>query len=108
MSKPVGRNDPCPCGSGRKYKKCCLDRVLDAEPFVTESPEGTSRSLVETPRGVMARIVPSASPLSTGMRHGYAAEAATHDAAAIWGVPDFVYLPETAALASGTRELSDG
>jgi preprotein translocase subunit SecA len=19
----VGRNDPCPCGSGRKYKKCC-------------------------------------------------------------------------------------
>jgi uncharacterized protein YecA (UPF0149 family) len=18
-----GRNDPCPCGSGRKYKKCC-------------------------------------------------------------------------------------
>lgn len=21
---PVGRNDPCPCGSGKKYKKCCL------------------------------------------------------------------------------------
>ena len=21
-----GRNDPCPCGSGRKYKKCCLGR----------------------------------------------------------------------------------
>jgi uncharacterized protein len=20
----VGRNDPCPCGSGRKYKNCCL------------------------------------------------------------------------------------
>jgi hypothetical protein len=20
----VGRNDPCPCGSGKKYKKCCL------------------------------------------------------------------------------------
>lgn len=20
----VGRNDPCPCGSGRKLKKCCL------------------------------------------------------------------------------------
>jgi uncharacterized protein len=19
----VGRNDPCPCGSGRKYKRCC-------------------------------------------------------------------------------------
>ncbi|HXE53126.1 MAG TPA: anaerobic sulfatase maturase [Tepidisphaeraceae bacterium] len=22
-SGPVGRNDPCPCGSGKKYKKCC-------------------------------------------------------------------------------------
>jgi hypothetical protein len=20
---PIGRNDPCPCGSGRKFKKCC-------------------------------------------------------------------------------------
>ena len=26
----VGRNDPCPCGSGRKYKKCCGSR---ARPF---------------------------------------------------------------------------
>ncbi len=22
----VGRNDACPCGSGKKYKKCCLDK----------------------------------------------------------------------------------
>ena len=22
-NKKVGRNDPCPCGSGKKYKKCC-------------------------------------------------------------------------------------
>ncbi len=22
-SKEVGRNDPCPCGSGKKFKKCC-------------------------------------------------------------------------------------
>ena len=22
--RDVGRNDPCPCGSGKKYKKCCL------------------------------------------------------------------------------------
>ena len=24
LLKDVGRNDPCPCGSGKKYKKCCL------------------------------------------------------------------------------------
>jgi len=22
----IGRNAPCPCGSGRKYKSCCLDK----------------------------------------------------------------------------------
>lgn len=24
--KKVGRNDPCPCGSGRKYKQCCINK----------------------------------------------------------------------------------
>lgn len=24
IGKKVGRNDPCPCGSGKKYKKCCM------------------------------------------------------------------------------------
>jgi len=23
METKIGRNDPCPCGSGKKYKKCC-------------------------------------------------------------------------------------
>src|SRR6266571_774139 len=32
MAKP-GRNDPCPCGSGKKYKKCCLpkDEAIERE-----------------------------------------------------------------------------
>jgi hypothetical protein len=25
--KKIGRNDPCPCGSGKKYKKCCLNKT---------------------------------------------------------------------------------
>lgn len=24
MTNKVGRNAPCPCGSGKKYKRCCL------------------------------------------------------------------------------------
>ena len=24
--KKIGRNEPCPCGSGKKYKKCCIDK----------------------------------------------------------------------------------
>ena len=34
--KNVGRNDPCPCGSGKKFKKCCLDAYRDA-PFQGEA-----------------------------------------------------------------------
>lgn len=30
--EPVGRNDPCPCGSGKKFKKCCMGKgVQDAD-----------------------------------------------------------------------------
>lgn len=29
MNKKIGRNDPCPCGSGYKYKKCCLNKKDD-------------------------------------------------------------------------------
>jgi uncharacterized protein YecA (UPF0149 family) len=25
--RDVGRNDPCPCGSGKKFKKCCLNKI---------------------------------------------------------------------------------
>jgi len=26
-NKEIGRNDPCPCGSGKKYKGCCLKKA---------------------------------------------------------------------------------
>lgn len=26
VGKKVGRNDPCPCGSGKKYKYCCMNK----------------------------------------------------------------------------------
>lgn len=32
----IGRNDPCPCGSGKKYKKCCLNRVVQGVPPAVE------------------------------------------------------------------------
>jgi tetratricopeptide (TPR) repeat protein len=33
----TGRNDPCPCGSGKKYKRCCLDKDEAAEREVLAS-----------------------------------------------------------------------
>lgn len=26
MNEKTGRNDPCPCGSGKKFKNCCLNK----------------------------------------------------------------------------------
>jgi preprotein translocase subunit SecA len=30
QNKRVSRNDPCPCGSGKKYKDCCWDKDRNA------------------------------------------------------------------------------
>lgn len=40
MSNKIGRNDPCPCGSGKKYKKCCIN--LDKE-FEFAQPKPNKR-----------------------------------------------------------------
>lgn len=40
MNKP-GRNDPCPCGSGKKYKRCCIDK----KPRVRSVMIGSSEPL---------------------------------------------------------------
>lgn len=41
MPQKIGRNAPCPCGSGKKYKKCCL----------TEDEKPTRESRAESPAG---------------------------------------------------------
>jgi len=28
VERKIGRNDPCPCGSGKKYKHCCGQAAL--------------------------------------------------------------------------------
>ncbi|MEO8134262.1 MAG: SEC-C metal-binding domain-containing protein [Betaproteobacteria bacterium] len=32
MTDKVGRNDPCPCGSGKKYKLCCAAAEMLSNP----------------------------------------------------------------------------
>lgn len=27
-NRKVGRNEPCPCGSGRKFKNCCMEKEV--------------------------------------------------------------------------------
>ena len=51
LYKSVGRNDPCPCGSGIKYKKCCLAATTaTAASVITPKPTST-RQYVGTMTG---------------------------------------------------------
>lgn len=45
----VGRNDPCPCGSGKKYKKCCLpnEEKKQAEAIKKSFAEARERDKLE-------------------------------------------------------------
>lgn len=38
MSNKFGRNEPCPCGSGKKYKKCCIDNDNNLIPHKVALP----------------------------------------------------------------------
>lgn len=39
--KKIGRNDPCPCGSGKKFKKCCESKMI-GKRFMASKIEGTN------------------------------------------------------------------
>lgn len=47
MKKKVGRNDPCPCGSGLKYKKCCLPKGKKTEFFEVEDESNGEKPNIE-------------------------------------------------------------
>lgn len=64
--------------------------------------------VVETADGMIIRDVPNASLLPDDEERGPAAENATRDSAARWGLPDFVFLPEQQRKGAGVRERGDG
>jgi hypothetical protein len=64
--------------------------------------------IVTTPHGTFERVIPDASPLPERVRRGTAAENAIHDAAATWGLPDFVLHPQQERKGRGVREIGDG
>ncbi len=46
MTQSVGRNEACPCGSGRKYKQCCLGQKTSVA-FTRADREAALNKLVE-------------------------------------------------------------
>ncbi len=58
----IGRNESCPCSSGKKYKKCCLDRDIEKNNLTGESLP-IYKCWISNPKGskitVISRIKPN-------------------------------------------------
>lgn len=108
LAARVGRNDPCPCGSGRKFKLCCLNRSRPGTRAVSGRPaaivgihgDGSSRYRFQAGSyGVRGGFLPSIACLRC-------------EAAGDWGyhfvlvVPDSVSEDEEAAFLQAGDNLS--
>ena len=66
MAKP-GRNDRCPCGSGKKYKQCCLTRDEVAERARLAEAQARREELAEAEVRRAATHVPGIRELTTAI-----------------------------------------
>lgn len=78
MGNKVGRNDPCPCGSGKKHKHCCMvtpggkkkfsASVLTAQPKKIDLMERTYGNAIS--RTMNAEQAPPVPPPPPGVHEG--------------------------------------
>ncbi len=71
----VGRNEPCPCGSGKKYKKCCINKntEIKVDPFAKlDLPMAThfplSRNEIDTFYSLWSRLINFTNKLFSKMK----------------------------------------
>jgi SEC-C motif len=62
--RKVGRNDPCPCGSGKKFKMCCLNSESLNNPSLGPQQADPARSALEPAEGAIREYDPSIEPHS--------------------------------------------
>jgi hypothetical protein len=64
----TGRNETCPCGSGKKYKKCCLGKADREQALETQGPRQEHKAtMLVTPDGYEVPIDDEIVPLIRGM-----------------------------------------
>lgn len=52
MTMKIGRNDPCPCGSGKKYKACCLNKPVTINPVTKKQRKFTASVISNQPKSI--------------------------------------------------------
>ncbi len=67
MTDPVRRNDPCPCGSGKKYKSCCAGAAPPADRKRTTVAVGIAAAGLVVAGGVLAVAGATAAKLTAGV-----------------------------------------
>lgn len=60
--KEVGRNDPCPCGSGKKYKKCCAQKPPMQRRTFRQIESSQSATSIQRVTGVLSQTFRNAPP----------------------------------------------
>src|SRR3954470_15704078 len=100
----VSRNDPCPCGSGRKYKHCCLPKEVAARPprpstTITDL-HGKPRKRPEYPIGPVALYGPD-DTTTTKIAAGVIRSPTAEPIVRRWVAPDVTTSPKV------QREMKD-
>ena len=62
--KKLGRNEPCHCGSGKKFKKCCESKMIGGRYVATKIDSASSANKVSNLTGLFQRSVSVVSPSS--------------------------------------------
>lgn len=60
--KEVGRNDPCPCGSGKKYKKCCGLKSGPKQRTFTQVNAPNAQASIQRITGVLSKALRQTHP----------------------------------------------
>jgi hypothetical protein len=116
----AGRNERCPCGSGKKYKRCCIDNPKpQANPFMAAAPPEMMRRaqeimrLHEAQEDVRQQQQGHGNPILSWTDHGYRLVAVgnTIHWAKNWVLfPNFLdyFMKKTLGHEWGEREKSKG
>lgn len=107
----IGRNDPCPCGSGLKYKKCCAGKQEnDGQPTGTgavmgelkELLKGQSFASLEEANAFLSRHMRQRNQAPTDDFHGLSPEQMHRYLHFPFDTPHFGTLPGTLCPIHGT------
>src|SRR6185437_13113496 len=119
LTTKIGRNDPCPCGSGKKYKRCCIgNKNPRPRPGIAAPDEAPQRmheilSLRNAEENVRRQQQRHGNPIISFVDHGYrlvAVRNTIHWSKAWIVFPDFLldFMKKTLGRDWGAREKSKG